>query len=509
MVADAQILGNAKGAAVGMAPRAHLAIYKVCRQNRCFASDILAAVDAAVDDGVDVLSMSLGSDSRPFYEDLVAAGTYRATEKGIFVSCSAGNDGPAPKTVTNTAPWILTVAASNTDRVILATVSLGNGLNFSGESCYQPSNFTQAQLPLIYAGAGPNPKASFCVNGSLDGLDVKGKVVLCDRGGGIERIAMGEVVKAAGGAGMVIANRQSDGQTTIADVHVLPASHIAFFDGLKLKSYINSSQTPTASIVFRGTETGHPAPVMSSFSSRGPAMWIPDLLKPDITGPGLNILAAWPATMPFNILSGTSMSAPHLAGIAALIKSARPSWSPMAIKSAIMTTAGTSGRDGGPILDEHNLPANYFALGSGHVNPVKAINPGLVYDHDFADYTPYLCGLNFTNLNVHWVTGKTVNCSEIKIIAGADLNYPSISVSLPRGEGNVTVWRTVKNVGEAVVDYLVKVQINNVLVVPEPSILRFEKVEEEKLFSLTFRRNVRGSGVAEGRLKLVSSKYEC
>lgn len=140
------------------------------------------------------------------------------------------------------------------------------------------------------------------------------------------------------------------------------------------------------------------APEVISFSSRGPSLVSPGILKPDIIGPGVNILAAWPVSLdnlknevaPFNIISGTSMSCPHLAGIAALLKSVHPDWSPAAIKSAIMTSASQHNLAHQAILDERHLPADIFAIGAGHVNPSSAVDPGLVYDLHLQpdDYIP-------------------------------------------------------------------------------------------------------------------------
>ncbi|XP_020597928.1 subtilisin-like protease SBT1.7 [Phalaenopsis equestris] len=515
IVEDAQVLGIAKGVAIGMAPRAHLAIYKVCTEG-CHASDILAGMESAVEDGVDVLSISLCSSSVLFFEDELAIASYRAVEKGIFVSCAGGNSGPDHRTLFNEAPWILTVAASSTDRTISATVKIGNGLTFSGKSLYQPNNFTSTQLALVYAGQAENPAARFCGNGSLDGLDVRGKVVLCDKGGHIGSSAKGKSVKAAGGAAIIISNREQEGYSIKANLHVLPASEVSFYAGSKIKSYISDSQIPTASIIFEGTIIGiSPAPAMAFFSSRGPSVPSPGILKPDITGPGVDILAAWPFPIgpptpkPFNIISGTSMSAPHLAGIAALIKSNHPNWSAAAIKSAIMTTADIFDQNKRPIVDERGVPADHFTLGAGHVNPMKAMNPGLVYDTEVENYTPYLCGLNYTSREVNIVTGKKIDCSKIKSISEADLNYPSVLVSLGEAEENVTVWRTVKNVGEAMVDYMVKVdEPKGVVVAVEPNSLRFEKTGEEKRFALTFTGSGKKGEVAEGRIKWVSSKYD-
>ncbi|OEL32598.1 Subtilisin-like protease SBT1.2 [Dichanthelium oligosanthes] len=258
--------------------------------------------------------------------------------------------------------------------------------------------------------AGSRSRAELCGNGSLDGLDVKGKVVLCEVGSGpdcsISVIVKDAVVQSAGGAGMILANQFPQGHDTSAQAHLLPASHVDYAANVAIKSYIRSTPNPVAQILFRGTVLGtSPAPSMAFFSSRGPSIQNPGILKPGATGPGVNVLAAWPVKVGrpptaqplpgpyFNIISGTSMSTPHLSGIAALVKSQHPDWSPAAIKSAIMTTADVTDRAGNPILDEQRVPADWFATGAGHVNPDKATDPGLVYDIAHNDYIGYLCGL--------------------------------------------------------------------------------------------------------------------
>ncbi|KAF2298925.1 hypothetical protein GH714_029156 [Hevea brasiliensis] len=179
-------------------------------------------------------------------------------------------------------------------------------------------------------------------------------------------------------------NDETSGFSTISDPHVLPATHVSFAAGLKIKAYINSTKTPTATILFKGTVIGDPlSPAVTSFSSRGPSLASPGILKPDIIGPDTKST--------FNILSGTSMACPHLSGIAALLKSSHPDWSPSAIKSAIMTTADILNMEGKPIVDETRQPADIFATGAGHVNPSRANDPGLIYDIQPDDYIPYLC----------------------------------------------------------------------------------------------------------------------
>ncbi|URD80778.1 subtilisin-like protease [Musa troglodytarum] len=409
-VPGAEVLGNAKGMAIGMAPLAHVAMYKVCGEIDCASSDILAGMDAAVADGVDVLSLSLD-------EDTIAVGAFGAIEKGVFVSCAAGNSGPVPSTLSNEAPWILTVAASTMDRNIRVTVMLGNGLSFDGESIFQPNSFPPALYPLVYAG------------------------------------------------------------------------------------------DPTSAFLFKGTILGtSPAPAITSFSSRGPSLASPGILKPDITGPGVSVLAATGTT--FNIISGTSMSTPHLSGIAALIKSARPDWSPAAIKSAIMTTASVVDHSGKPIVNEQLLPADLFAIGAGHVNPVKASNPGLVYDLSADDYIAYLCGLGYASKQVSVIARRTIDCSAVSSIPEKDLNYPSISVTLGGNTTYAMVERRVKNVGNAGSTYWAEVGAPyGTYARVHPPVLRFNYVNQEKRFFVVFKM-VGGGGGSQGYLKWVSVNHE-
>ncbi|PIN06604.1 Cucumisin [Handroanthus impetiginosus] len=512
-VQNASVLGNAYGTAVGMAPLAHLAIYKVCFGPDCPESDILGGLDAAVEDGVDVLSLSLGGDSTPFYKDNIAIGSFAAVKKGIFVSCAGGNSGPSEQTITNEAPWILTVGASTIDRSVRANAKLGDGQEFDGESVFQPKDFAPQLLPLIYAGSNGKQDSAFCANGSLAGVDVKGKVVLCDRGGGIARLDKGREVKNAGGAAMILANQQPDGFSTIADAHVLPATHVSYIAGLNIKAYINSTTSPMATILFKGTVIGDPfSPIVASFSSRGPSLQTPGILKPDIIGPGVSILAAWPfpldgntnSKLIFNIESGTSMSCPHLSGITALLKSSHPTWSPAAIKSAIMTAADLENVKGTAIVDQTLTPANVFATGAGHINPSKANDPGLIYDIAIDDYIPYLCGLGYTDEQVGIIAHKTVHCTT-KIPEG-QLNYPTFSVSLGPSQ---TFTRTVTNVGEPGSSYTVKiVPPPGVSITVKPDNLYFANVNQKASYSVTFSRTINvNSTFSQGYLQWVSTKH--
>ena len=515
-VQNAGVRGNAHGTASGMAPHAHLAIYKVCARSRCSIMDIIAGLDAAVKDGVDVLSFSISAtDGAQFNYDLIAVATFKAMEHGVFVSAAAGNDGPVAGTIRNGAPWMLTVAAGTTDRAIRTSVRLGNGQELDGESLFQPRNNTAGrQLPLVFPGRNGDPDARDC--STLVEAEVRGKVVLCESRSIGEHVEQGQMVSAYGGAGMILMNKAAEGYTTFADAHVLPASHVSYAAGSKIAAYIRSTPRPTASITFRGTVMGSsPAPSVAFFSSRGPNKASPGILKPDITGPGMNILAAWApsemhpefaddASLTFFMESGTSMSTPHLSGIAAIVKSLHPSWSPAAIKSAIMTTSDAVDRTGLPIKDEQYRHATFYAMGAGYANPALAFDPGLVYDLRADDYIPYLCGLGLGDDGVTEIAHRPVACGGVKAITEAELNYPSLVVSLLSQP--ITVSRTVTNVGKARSVYTAVVDMpKDVSVIVRPPMLRFTELKEKQSFTVTVRwagePNVAG---AEGNLKWVS-----
>ncbi|PHT96116.1 hypothetical protein T459_03998 [Capsicum annuum] len=494
----ANVFGNAIGTAVGIAPLAHLAIYKVCDLFGCSDSGILSAMDVAIDDGVDILSLSLGGTTKAFHSDPIALGAYGATQRGILVSCSAGNDGPFDNTVVNEAPWILTVGASTLDRKIKATLRLGNKEEFEGESAFHPKVSDKKFFPLFDPAENiTDPNAEFDLPYCGPGLSnlspvVKGKIVLCQVGGGFNRIEKGQTVKNAGGVGMILINRPQDGFTTSADAHVLPALDVASSDGNKITDYMKSTKNPVARITFQGTIIGDKnSPVVAGFSARGPSTASPGILKPDIIGPGVNILAAWPTS-----------------GVAALLKSTHPTWSPAAIKSAIMTTADIVNLANESFLGEMLSPARIFAFGAGHVNPSRANDPGLVYDTQFKDYVPYLCGLNYTNREMGNLIQRKTSCSKVKSIPEAQLNYPSFSISL--GEKPQTYTRTVTNVGEANSTYRLEiVSPRMVSVVVKPSILKFSKLNQKMTYRVTFATttNITNMEVVHGYLKWTSNRH--
>lgn len=497
-VPSASVLGNGAGEARGMAPGSHVAVYKVCWFNGCYTSDILAAIDEAIRDGVDILSLSLGGFPIPLYVDSIAIGAYRATEKGIMVICAGGNNGPIPSSVANEAPWITTVGASSIDRRFPANVHTGDGQILNGESMYPVSQFANGgrELELVYGGENG---AELCFSGSLSKERVAGKMVVCDRSPS-GRALQGEVVKENGGAGMILANSELNQEENSVDVHVLPATLIGYAESIRLKSYINSTRKPTARIEFEGTVIGKSrAPAIALFSSRGPSLTNPSILKPDIIAPGVNIIAAWPENLGptglvedarrvnFTVLSGTSMACPHVSGIAALIRAAHPSWSPAAIKSAIMTTSDTLDHWGKPIMDGPK-PASVFAMGSGHVNPMRAIDPGLVYDIKPDDYIAHLCTLGYSRAEIFVVTHRDVNCLNI-LSKNRDfsLNYPSLSVIFKHGIRSRVITRRLTNVGLPNSTYSVQVnapQGLKVKVMPES--LTFNHLYRSKIYRVWF-----------------------
>ncbi|XP_051137400.1 subtilisin-like protease SBT1.6 [Andrographis paniculata] len=466
-VFKASLGGYAAGIAKGVAPKARLAIYKVCwRIAGCFDSDILAAFDAAVNDGVDVISISIGGGegvSSPYYLDPIAIGAYGAVSRGIFVSSSAGNEGPNGMSVTNLAPWITTVGAATIDRNFPAEVVLGDGTKLSGVSLYSGPPLNGKMYPLVYPGKSGVLSVSLCMENSLDPATVRGKIVICDRGSN-PRVAKGLVVKKAGGVGMILANGVSNGAGLVGDAHLLPACAVGSDEGDRIKAYSAANPTAaTATLNFHGTVIGtKPAPVVASFSARGPNSLNPEIPKPDLIAPGVNILAAWsdavgPSSLEsdtrkteFNILSGTSMACPHVSGAAALLKSAHPDWSPAAIRSAMMTTASLVDNTMNPILDESNENrATSYDYGAGNLKLDLAMDPGLVYDVTDADYINFLCAIGYGPKPIEVITRSPVNCPTKKA-SPENFNYPSIAALFPTRGGvtTKTFIRVATNVGE-------------------------------------------------------------
>ena len=403
----------------GIAPRAHVVAYKVCfttptGQGSCYQSDSVAAIEQAIVDGVDVLNFSIGGGNNP-YSDPVELAFLDAYEAGVFVAASAGNDGPTAETTGHRGPWVTTVAASTTDRSFQGSASVASGsdsLTVNGSSVMGPV----ATSPVVLNTADP-----LCQVPAAPGT-FTGQIVVCSRGVNA-RVNKGFNVLQGGAVGMILYNPTLNSLN--ADTHYLPALHIDHIQGPALVAFLTAHPGTTGSLS-GGTAVLDPAAgdIMAAFSSRGGPGQTLGVSKPDITGPGVDILAgqtpklavgdASPPDQLFQIISGTSMSSPHIAGSAALLKQLHPDWTPGQIKSALMTTATVDGL----VKEDGVTPATPFDLGSGRVDLSEAGRPGLTFDATAAEYVA-----NELNLSV--------------------VNYPSLY--LPIMPGKVTVSRTVKS----------------------------------------------------------------
>jgi hypothetical protein len=422
------------GETSGIAPRARVAMYKVCwgrseDDGGCWPSDSVAAIDQAVADGVDVINFSI-SGSRTSFLDAVEVAFLYAADAGVFVAASAGNAGPGAETVAHNSPWLTTVAAGTHDLYFSGTVTLGNGEVYEGAALLEET----VSADLVYsadvglAGADPT-EVQLCYPGTLDPDAVTGKIVVCDRGT-IARVDKSYAVMLAGGVGMVLANVTP--ASLNADLHSVLTVHVDDIAGAAIRAYAQTADA-TATLV-GGFFDPAEAPFVASFSSRGPSLASGDLLKPDIMAPGVDVWASVSPTSggrDFDIYSGTSMASPHIAGMGALMKQMHPGWSPAMIKSALMTTASQLTNEGNPI------PGTPFDFGAGHLTPNSSADPGLVYDAGWIDWLGFLCGTGQLSASY---------CPAIGIDP-SDLNYPSIAIGDLAGAQ--TVHRTVTNVGPA------------------------------------------------------------
>ncbi|KAI9114778.1 hypothetical protein K1719_014476 [Acacia pycnantha] len=438
--------GIAQGTARGGVPSARISVYKVCdSQGFCNTAGILAAFDDAIADGVDILSLSLGLTfpSEDLYDDeATTIGSFHAMAKGILTVQSAGNGGPYSGSVVSNAPWILSVAASTTDRKIIDKLVLGNGTTLVGDSVNAFDHPKGKKSPIVNCA-----NRSYSDNDEDDNVcgcsknDIQGKIVLCGTLIDLEAHEDGAI-------GAIFNNRLE----SPPDVSEFPYLSLSPKDYTVVESYSKSSENPEAEIMKSESILDKTAPIIAKFSSRGPSKAVPQILKPDITAPGVRILAAYsplaspsgtdngdPRSVNYNIISGTSMSCPHVSGIAAYVKSFHPDWSPAAIKSAIMTTSK-------PVKG----PKDHFAYGSGHVNPLQAIDPGLVYDLSKQDYIEVLCNL--------------VEVQSMKPF-------------------NVEINRTVTNVGFVSSKYKVIVQSTpGVNIAVEPKVMSFKSLGEKQSY---------------------------
>ncbi|HHB90148.1 MAG TPA: DUF11 domain-containing protein [Anaerolineae bacterium] len=374
----------------GVAPHANIIAYRACGHSGCPLSALTDAINQAVADGVDVINYSIGGPSSNPWTDDDAQAFLDAWDANIFVATSAGNSGPGPSTMGSPAdaPWIMAVGASTHDRAFanwLTNMTTDQGTTLdtiegrSITSGYGPA-------PIVYAGDYGNP---LCKAGIWPSNQFNGEIVVCDRGE-IARVDKSANVAAAGGGGMILANTINEGDGLSADAHSIPSVHITYKDGVKLKNWLANGDTGhTATIA--GTQMDVDTKYgdhMASFSSRGPNPAAPDIIKPDIIGPGVDIFAAVaddgdPSNGPdYGVISGTSMSSPHLAGAGILMKQAHPGWSPDQIKSAIMTTSKHSG------LTEADgaTPTTPFSAGAGRVALENAKDAAMLLEETRANY---------------------------------------------------------------------------------------------------------------------------
>lgn len=425
---SAPVLGADHGPINGIAPGAWVAMYRACGPQGCFSSDLTAAVNQAVADGVDAINYSISGGSNPF-TDPVELAFLDAYAAGVFVSASAGNAGPGAGTVNHHSPWVTTVAASTQTREFASTLSLtaDNGDTFE----VQGTSLTSGAGPApVVMSADPPYNDPLCLNPAPDGL-LEGLIVACERGE-IARVEKGFNVLQGDAAGMILFNPAL--ADTASDNHWLPAVHLA--DGTDLVAFMDSHTGVSGSFT-DGQKADGQGDVMAAFSSRGPDGLA---LKPDITAPGVQILAGnipiegdpalggGPAGEFFQAIQGTSMSAPHVAGSALLFKALHPDWTPGQIKSALMTTAHQD-----VVKEDLTTPADPFDYGSGRVDLTVADEAGLTLDESAA--------------NMLALGNDPVNA--------VHLNVPSINA--PVMPGRLTTSRTVTNVTDRGQVYRVEV----------------------------------------------------
>lgn len=464
---DTILGGVAVGQASGIAPRARVAMYKVCwsyndatdptlAKNSCFSGDSVAAIEKAVVDGVNVINFSISGGSS--ITDPVEVAFLHAANAGVFVAASAGNDGPA-NAVAHISPWLATVAASTHNRQFKGDVTLGSGPVYSGASL---NSTALPAKPMIRAEdaavSGVNPSlVTLCYsagsNGGtavLDPAKVSGKIVTCTRGSNA-RTDKSLAVAQAGGLGMVLID---NGGGLVAEVHSVPTVHLSATDGATVKSYAATANSSAAISKFVIGTSATPAPVLANFSSRGPNNYDSNVLKPDLSAPGVDVVASVtpaltqaqradlvngtfvPPTASASY-QGTSMASPHVAGAAALLHQLNPTWTPAMIKSALMTTGLQVFPDG--IVSGDTRGILPFGQGAGNISPTSASDPGLVFDAGSLDYKKYQCAM-----------GVAAQCGSGTLV-GYNLNLPSIAVG--NVLGTVTVNRSVTNVSSTPATY--------------------------------------------------------
>ena len=389
---EATMFGTPRGTITGIAPRAHVIAYKVCGNQGCFPTDSVGAVQEAIRDGVDVINFSISGGANP-YGDAVELAFLDAYNAGVFVSASAGNSGPGLNTTDHRGPWTMTVAASTSPRHFLTDITLtasnGDTLVLEGASITPPS---ETPKPVVLAtAAGSN---ALCVT-PIPANSLTNQIVACQAGP--NRTLKSRNVLDGGGDGMLLYNATP--AEVLTDNHWLPTVHVGA--GPAFLAFMASHSGVTATFSQGTAEAVQPDRV-TYFSSRGGPGQTLGVSKPDVTAPGIQILAgATPVTATnaggpselFQSIAGTSMSSPHVAGSGALLAALHPDWTPGQIKSALMTTARTAG----VTKSDGSAPFDAFDAGSGRVDLGAAASPGIVFDVAGADYLAHAADLQNTN----------------------------------------------------------------------------------------------------------------
>ncbi|GAV56707.1 LOW QUALITY PROTEIN: Peptidase_S8 domain-containing protein/PA domain-containing protein/Inhibitor_I9 domain-containing protein, partial [Cephalotus follicularis] len=498
VVEGASYYGLAAGTAKGGSPGSRIAVYTICYPGGCQASRIFTAFDDVIADGVDVLSLSLGVSSwlkPPFLSDPIAIGAFHAVKNGIIVVCTAGNSGPDTHTVVNTAPWILTVAATTIDRIFESDVALGGNKLIKGGGINFANIEKSPVYPLIYAQSANKSddngvEARNCNPYSMDGDMIKGKIVLCDNDDpNYSKLEKMQAVKALG-IGLVLIDDES--RIVPSNYGAYPMTAISSKDGAEILHYINSTKNPVATILATISVTKQkPAPIIPNFSSRGPSTDTRNILMPDIAAPGVAILAAWmgnetnraiegkPPSL-FDVLSGTSMACPHVSGIAATVKSRIPTWCPSAIKSAIMTTASQTNNLRTPITTVSGSNATAYDYDAGEVSTTRPFQPGLVYETTTVDYLNFLCYYGFNKTTIKIISKNVPDgfgCpKKTGVESISNINYPSITISSFNETEGRKISRIITNVaGDADTVYAASVEA--------PKELKVEVIPDKLLFT--------------------------
>ena len=418
---------------------------------------------------MDVLNYSISGSTRRT-TDPVSLAFLSAASAGVFVAASAGNSGPAACTVNHAAPWLTTVAATSFSQELQGTVEFSDGSKYRGASIMN-TQVTDAGVVLAAdaAAAAGAANAALCGPGTLDPAKVAGKVVVCDRGV-FDRVAKSAEVKRGGGVGMILVNLSNSSLDT--DKHSVPTVHLNPPATEAIKAKVTANPAITVSLVNKDT-TGlalEAQPQIAGFSSRGPLLAAgSDLLKPDVAAPGVAVLAGVSPIGTggdnFGFLSGTSMASPHVAGFGALILGKNPKWSPAAVKSAMMTTAGDVRNADG------TRNGDVFATGAGQVDPARVLDPGLVYDAGTDDYLAFIQG-----------TGMDLGIPGIGTTKPRDMNVPSFA--LGNLAGKIEVTRTVTALTPGV--YKATVDVPGVKVSVTPAVLNFSSAGEKRTFKVSF-----------------------